>query len=261
MKPVIDPTYGSSDIRMPFVRKIDHPGEIKDTNVPGSSLKTVPDALIENNQKKILHSTKNVFHFELKGVPNMLLDQVPIGLDFNLPVFAKPPSEPKLVYQKGSLFYHLQTGKIYENICNFIAFVDQEALERVLSRRITLLNKDAVIIMKRRRTIDWNPKIIEYFKVKRITKINRSFVFENKRGDFGTFYRSDGVEMYKLLKVILKDDDKNLRKKLKTIIGFAKELDRIRIIDYQADIDITDDPARFLELAQCHLSCLQKITA
>jgi len=66
--------------------------------------------------------------------------------------------------------------------------------------------------------------------------------------------------MYKLLKETLKDDDKNLRKKLKTIIGFAKKQDRIRIIDYQADIDITNDPARFLELAQPHLDSLQRFT-
>ena len=111
--------------------------------------------------------------------------------------------------------------------------------------------------MDRRRTINWNPAIIEYFKVKRITKFNGSLLFQNKRGDFGTFYRSDGVEMYKLLKEILKDDDKNLRKKLKTIIGFSKEQDRIRIIDYQTDIDITDAPARFLELTRPHLGSLQ----
>lgn len=97
VKPVIDPTYGSSDIRMPFVRKIDHLGEIKDTNVPGSSLKTVPDEL------EILR--KKTFHYEIKQVPNILLDQVKIGLDFNLPV-------KDVVHQKGSPFLHLIAGKI-----------------------------------------------------------------------------------------------------------------------------------------------------
>jgi len=229
VKPVIDPVYGSSDIRMPFVRKIDHPGEMKDTNVRASCLKTVPHEL-EGLLKK-------TYHYEIKEVPNMLLDQLEIGLDFNLPVI-------DLSYQKGIPYFHLRA--------------DPTVLENVLTRRIALLKKESVF-MNRKLTIEWNPAIIEYFKVKRITKINRSLVFQNKRGDFGIFYRSDGVQMYKLLKETLKDDDKNLRKKLKTIIGFAKKQDRIRIIDYQADIDITNDPARFLELAQPHLDCLQRL--
>ena len=112
MKPVIDPIYGSSDIRMPFVRKIDHPGEIEDKNVPGSCLKTVPDVLVENNSGKILAKCRHIFHFELKKVPKILLDQIPIGLDFNLSVFPKCEEKKLIIYQKGSPFYHLQTGKI-----------------------------------------------------------------------------------------------------------------------------------------------------
>ena len=101
MKPVIDPVYGSSDIRMPFVRKIDHPGEMKDTNVRASCLKTVPHEL-EGLLKK-------TYHYEIKEVPNMLLDQLEIGLDFNLPVI-------DLSYQKGIPYFHLRAGKDLKSI-------------------------------------------------------------------------------------------------------------------------------------------------
>ena len=84
---------------MPFVRKIDHPGEIEDTNVPGSCLKTVPDVLVENNSGKILAKSRHIFHFELKKVPKILLDQIPIGLDFNLSVFPKCEEKKLIIFE------------------------------------------------------------------------------------------------------------------------------------------------------------------